>query len=141
MYLLPIFHHLACKSSFYCKSGFGAVNCHSKLDIYTLLKQWTQIRYERVWLKVSIIEHSPSPVLYTSLVPVYYELRPPQIGKLHMHKSDGIESHEFLNRKRVPTDSKLLCLKANQEKNQLHLYLIKVTATIRQYPTVIPLQH
>ena len=39
LYLLPIFHHLTCKSTLHCKSGFGTINCHSKLNIYTLLKQ------------------------------------------------------------------------------------------------------
>ena len=39
LYLLPIFHHLTCKSTLHCKSGFGTINCHSKLNIYTLLKK------------------------------------------------------------------------------------------------------
>ena len=35
-YLLPVLHHLTCKSSLYCKSSFGTINCHSKLNVNTL---------------------------------------------------------------------------------------------------------
>jgi hypothetical protein len=35
-YLLPVLHHLTCKPSLYCKSSFGTINCHSKLNVNTL---------------------------------------------------------------------------------------------------------
>lgn len=43
-YLLPVLHHLTCKSSLYCKSSFGTINCHSKLNVNTLHRKDHQLK-------------------------------------------------------------------------------------------------